>query len=238
MNGASTGRIRTISRTLERSYGPKVWRPEEDFLSQLIKTILSQNTSDTNSLRAFRQLRKRFPAWSDVHRAPRRQVAAAIRSGGLANIKAGRIKAILQQVFLEHPDGDLSFLESWPTERIREYLGRFVGVGEKTIACVLLFALGRPVMPVDTHVRRVSLRLGLIPPQSDAVQAHRLLQDAVPAALVYAFHLHLIEHGRTICRARKPLCGRCPLQDHCSACRERWPEIFSGPSSCRSTEPS
>jgi len=238
MSGGSAGRIRSISRTLEHSYGPKIWRPEEDVLSQLIKTILSQNTTDTNSLKAFQQLRERFTAWSDVHRASRRQVAAAIRSGGLADIKAGRIKAILQQVFLEHPDGDLSFFESWPTGRIREYLGRFVGVGEKTIACVLLFALGRPVMPVDTHVRRVSRRLGLIPPQSDAVQAHRLLQDAVPASLVYAFHLHLIEHGRTICRARKPLCGRCPLQDRCVACRESWPQILSGGSTRRSAEPS
>jgi endonuclease-3 len=225
MTDRSEPRIRAIATVLEGTYGRKKWRPREDILSQLIKTILSQNTTDSNSLRAFQRLRERFPTWLRVHQATRRQVAAAIRSGGLADIKAGRIKSILGQIYREHPDGDLSFLEHWSTERIREYLGRFVGVGEKTIACVLLFALGRPVMPVDTHVRRVSQRLGLIPAQADAVRAHRLLQDAVPAPLVYAFHLNLIEHGRTICRARRPLCGRCPLQNHCLAYRQRWPQI-------------
>jgi len=225
MTGRSATRIRTIAGILDRTYGPRTWRPEEDVLGQLIKTILSQNTSDTNSLRAFHRLRQRFPSWSQVHRARRHQVADAIRSGGLADIKAGRIKAILRHIYREHPQGDLSFLESWPTDRIRDYLGRFEGVGEKTIACVLLFALGRPVMPVDTHVRRVSQRLGLIPPETDAARAHRLLQEAVPASLVYAFHLHLIEHGRAVCRARKPICGRCPLRRHCQAFRERWLQI-------------
>jgi len=225
MAGGPSSRIRSIAGILERTYGPRTWRPGEDVLSQLIKTILSQNTSDTNSLRAFHRLRQKYPAWQDVHRATIRQVADAIRSGGLADIKAGRIKAILGQIYREHPDGDLSFLTDWPTGRIREYLERFQGVGEKTVACVLLFALGRPVMPVDTHVRRVSQRLGLIPPRTDAAGAHRLLQEAVPASLVYAFHLHLIEHGRKLCRARKPLCGQCPLGDRCLAYREHWPQI-------------
>jgi len=226
MAGRSAARIRAIAGILERTYGPQTWQPEEDILSQLIKTILSQNTSDTNSLRAFHQLRQRFPTWQQVHRASLRQVADAIRSGGLADIKAGRIKTILGRIHREHPEGGLSFLESWPTDRIREYLGRFEGVGEKTIACVLLFALGRPVMPVDTHVRRVSQRLGLIPPKTDAAKAHHLLQEAVPASLVYAFHLHLIEHGRAICRPRKPLCVRCPLRRYCLAYQERWPQIY------------
>ena len=225
MTGGSGTRIRAITGILERTYGPKTWWPDEDVLSQLIKTILSQNTSDVNSLRAYGQLRRRFPAWDEVHRAPRRRVADTIRSGGLADIKAARIKAILRHIYREHPDGDLSFLEGWPTGRIREYLERFEGVGEKTIACVLLFALGRPVMPVDTHVRRVSQRLGLIPPETDAARAHRLLQKVVPASLVYSFHLNLIEHGRTICRARKPLCERCPLGKRCPAYHQGRPQI-------------
>lgn len=225
MTGRSEAGIRAMAGILERTYGSRRWRPDEDVLSQLIKTILSQNTSDTNSLRAFRQLRRRYPTWDRVHQASRRQVADAIRSGGLADVKAGRIKTILRQIYREHPDGDLSFMNSWPTERIREYLGRFKGVGEKTIACVLLFALGRPVIPVDTHVRRVSRRLGLIPPKTDTAAAHRLMQEAVPASLVYSFHLHLIEHGRKICRARRPLCDRCPLQERCLAYQERWPQI-------------
>jgi len=225
MTRRSSAEIRALAGTLERIYGPRTWQPDEDVLSQLVKTILSQNTSDINSLRAFRALRERYPDWDDVRRAPRGRVAETIRSGGLANIKAGRIKAILRRIYREHPDGDLSFLERWPTGRIREYLERFEGVGEKTVACVLLFALGRPVMPVDTHVRRVSRRLGLIPPETDADGAHRLLQEAVPASLVYAFHLHLIEHGRKTCRARKPLCSRCRLAERCRARRERWPRI-------------
>jgi endonuclease-3 len=221
----SAARIRAIAGILERTYGPRIWRPGEDILGQLIKTILSQNTSDINSLRAFHRLRQRFPDWRQVHRAGRRQVADAIRSGGLADIKAGRIKAILKRIYREHPRDGLSFLESWPTDRIRKYLGSFPGVGEKTIACVLLFAMGRPVMPVDTHVRRVSQRLGLIPRGTDAATAHRLLQEAVPAPLVYAFHLHLIAHGRAICRARKPFCDRCPLRRRCPAYREGWPQL-------------
>jgi len=221
----SSARIRAVAEILQRTYGLRSWQPEEDILSQLIKTILSQNTSDTNSLRAFHRLRERYPAWHEVHRATRFQVADAIRSGGLADIKAGRIKKILTQIYRECPDGDLTFLESWTTDRIRQYLRRFEGVGEKTIACVLLFAMGRPVMPVDTHVRRVSQRLGLIPPKTDAIAAHRLLQEAVPPSLVYSFHLHLIEHGRKLCRARKPLCRQCPLRKDCRAYREGWPQI-------------
>jgi endonuclease-3 len=209
-------RIRNISKILESTYGPKAWSRGDDPLSQLIKTILSQNTSDTNSLRAFQNLRERFPTWPQVNRAGIREVADAIRSGGLAQIKARRIKAILTQICREHPDCDLSFLGEWPTERIKDFLGRFAGVGEKTIACVLLFALNRPVLPVDTHILRVSKRLGLIPPQATADKAHRLLQSAVPQDLVYPFHLNLIEHGRAVCAARNPACEGCPLHRLCS----------------------
>jgi endonuclease-3 len=219
-------KVRRLSRILDRIYGPRTWQPGDDVLDQLIKTILSQNTSDTNSLRAFHSLRERFPTWDDVHRASPGQVTAAIRSGGLARIKAGRIKTILDQICREQSGCDLSFLRRWSTDRVREYLAGFTGVGEKTIACVLLFALGRPVMPVDTHVQRVGQRLGLIPPRANAAQAHALLQDIVPADLVYALHLHLIEHGRAVCKARKPRCGNCSLRVPCTAYRQRWPQIL------------
>ena len=211
------GKIRSIAKILEDLYGPKVWTKRDDPLSQLIKTVLSQNTSDANSLRAFQNLRERFSTWPEVHRASVRRVASAIRTGGLAQIKAVRIKGMLAQICREHPDCDLSFLEGWPTEQIRDYLAQFTGVGEKTIACVLLFALNRPVMPVDTHVLRVSKRLGLISLQTSANRAHQLLQASVPEDLVYSLHLNLIQHGRTACKARNPSCERCALRHECSA---------------------
>jgi len=210
-------RIERIALALESEYGPKVWRRKDDPLSQLIKTILSQNTTDTNSLRAFDNLRSRFPTWAQANEAPVKEVADTIRGGGLARIKAERIKKILAQVCETHPGCDLSFLSGWPTDRIKEFLGQFIGVGEKTIACVLLFALGRAVMPVDTHILRVSKRLGLIPERTDAPKAHQLLQAAVPADLVYPFHLNLIQHGRRTCKARGPACQRCVLRRKCPA---------------------
>lgn len=210
-------RIRRIAELLAKEYGPKAWRKGGDPLSELIKTILSQNTTDTNSLRAFQSLRERFPTWPQVNRAGVQEVADAIRRGGLAQIKARRIKEVLAQICGVYPDCGLSFLSDWSTKRIRDFLAGFTGVGEKTIACVLLFSLNRPVMPVDTHVLRVSKRLGLLPLQATAEKAHRLLQTAVSEDLVYSLHLNLIEHGRAICKARNPACGRCVLRRVCSA---------------------
>jgi len=211
------GKIRWIAGVLEKEYGSKVWKKGDDFLSQLIKTILSQNTTDANSQRAFQTLRERFPTWPQMHGASIHEVADAIWSGGLARIKARRIKDILAQICRKYPHCDLSFLSSWPTERIRLFLEGFTGVGEKTIACVLLFALNRPVMPVDTHVLRVSKRLGWIPLTAGAKRAHQLLQAMIPQNLVYPLHLNLIEHGRTICKARNPNCERCSLRSACLA---------------------
>ncbi len=208
-------KIRKIARILEREHGPKTWSKRHDPLSQLIMTILSQNTTDTNSQRAFQSLKEQFPDWLQVHQAQVQDVAKAIRCGGLAQIKAHRIKEVLAQICREHADCDLSFLRDWPTERIKVFLAQFAGVGEKTIACVLLFALNRPVMPVDTHVLRVSRRLGLMPPQTRAGKAHQLLQAAVPKDLVYPFHLNLIQHGRMTCKARNPACDRCSLSREC-----------------------
>ncbi|KPL19885.1 MAG: hypothetical protein AMJ92_01440 [candidate division Zixibacteria bacterium SM23_81] len=210
-------KIRRIADLLEEVYGPKRWERKVDPLSQLIKTILSQNTTDSNSLRAFQNLRERFPTWLQVHNASVQDVAKAIRSGGLAQIKARRIKEILVQICHQYADCDLSFLSGWPTWRIRDFLAQFTGVGEKTIACVLLFSLGRPVMPVDTHVLRVSKRLGLLPQEANASRAHHLLQAVVPANLVYSFHLNLIQHGRTTCKARNPSCKGCSLRRLCPA---------------------
>ena len=208
-------RIKSISLKLEKTYGKKRWKVRDDPLSELIATILSQNTSDQNSHRAYASLRSRFSTWEQVRRARARTIAAAIRSGGLADVKAERIKNILNQIHKDHRDLDLSFLKTWRTERIREYLGSFKGVGDKTIACVLLFALKRPVMPVDTHVWRVSRRIGLVPVKADPKRTETILEGLVPGKMVYQFHMNLIAHGRNVCKATNPGCRECVLLENC-----------------------
>ena len=208
-------RIKNLSLELEKTYGKKRWKVHADPLSELIATILSQNTSDHNSHKAFSNLRSEFKTWDKVRRAGVRKIADTIRSGGLADVKAKRIKDILNQIYGENHALDLSFLKRWRTERIKGYLRRFKGVGEKTISCVLLFSLRRPVMPVDTHVLRVSKRLGLVPKKSNASKAEVILEEFVPENLVYQFHLNLIEHGRNICHATNPRCEGCVLLQNC-----------------------
>ena len=208
-------RIETISHKLEKIYGKKKWVVHYDPLSELIATILSQNTSDHNSHRAYASLRSRFKSWDQVRRANVRTLAAAIRSGGLADIKAQRIKNILHQIHQDNHATDLGFLKRWSTQRVREYLSKFKGVGEKTIACVLLFSLKKPVMPVDTHVLRVSRRLGLVSQKTNAQRAEEILEEFVPGNEIYQFHLNLIQHGRNVCKAANPRCERCVLFENC-----------------------
>ncbi len=208
-------RIGALEKLLEKEYGKKVLRPTHDPLSELVATILSQNTSDVNSHRAYRNLRDTFKTWEALKSAPVSRIARTIKIGGLEQIKAERIKQILIQIYKERGRVSLSFLSRWDTEKTRDYLANFKGVGDKTIACVLLFALGRPVLPVDTHILRVSKRLGLIPWKTNSKGAHILLQKMIPPELVYPLHLNLIEHGRKICKARNPLCGQCVLFQKC-----------------------
>jgi endonuclease-3 len=193
--GAASLSPREIIGRLSEAYGEREWRSHGDAVTELVLTILSQNTSDTNSGRAFMRLRARFPAWDDVMDAPPEEIEAAIAVGGLARVKAPRIKAVLPEA--------------------KEWLRSLPGVGPKTAACVLMFALGLPVMPVDTHVHRVSMRLGLVPAKATAEQAHDLLEALLDPAEVYPLHILLIKHGRRLCRARRPLCGQCPLMDAC-----------------------
>jgi endonuclease-3 len=208
-------KMRELSKLLEAEYGKKAWRSDGDPLSVLIATILSQNTSDSNSHRAFAGLRSKFKDWEEVRRAKVRSIAAAIRSGGLADIKALRIKNILNQMYEEKGDLDLSFLRRWRTDKIKDWLKGFKGVGDKTVACVLLFSLKRPALPVDTHVLRVSRRLGLVPQNSSAAKAEALLEELVPGKRIYQFHLNLIAHGRMVCKAANPLCRGCVLLENC-----------------------
>lgn len=211
----NSNRINILTNSLEREYGKKYLKPSFDPLSELIATILSQNTSDHNSHRAFRNLKSSFKSWEELRKAPQNKVIRSINIGGLEKIKAIRIKKILDQIYKERGNLSLSFLKKWDTEKIRGYLSQFLGVGDKTIACVLLFSLGRLVLPVDTHILRVSKRLGLLSLKSDSKKAHQNLQKIIPPNLVYPFHLNLIEHGRKICKARIPLCGDCVLLKIC-----------------------
>jgi len=208
-------RIATICRRLERTYGPVAPPEPRPVLDALVAAILSQNTSDRNSRAAMQQLCRRLPDWDAVRRARVRTIAAAIERGGLADRKAPRIKAILQSLHRDRGGLSLEFLHDLPDDEAMDYLTAFDGVGPKTAACVLLFACRKPVLPVDTHVHRVSRRLGLIGPKVDAAKAHDDLAAMVPARLVLEFHVGLIRHGRQRCTARNPRCEGCVLFDRC-----------------------
>jgi endonuclease-3 len=208
-------RVRTIERRLRKRFGPLEPPRRTDPLEELILTVLSQHTSDLNAGRAFEALRDAFPSWEDVVRAKPERVADVIRSGGLANTKAPRIQQILREIRERQGRYDLSFLRRRTDEEAREYLTSLPGVGPKTAAVVMSFSLGRAAMPVDTHVHRVSGRLGLIPPKTSADKAHRLLEDLVLPELRTSLHVGLIQLGREICKAGRPRCEECPLVDLC-----------------------
>ncbi|MBW3622167.1 MAG: endonuclease III [Armatimonadetes bacterium] len=204
-----------VSRILDDFYGRPLWYERRDPLSELVLTFLSQATSDTNSHRAFESLRSRFPDWAEVAEAPTEAVVDAIRSGGLANQKAPRIQAVLREIHSTEGEYSLDRLHGFSTEDAVVYLKQFHGVGPKTLACVLLFSMGRPVLPVDTHVHRVTTRLRLVPPRTSADRAHSLLQTLIPPYETYAFHVRFIRHGRRICHSQKPECPVCPLLEEC-----------------------
>ena len=205
-----------VHQKLVEKYGEPVRNPEKDPLSQLINTILSQNTNDKNRDLAFKRLRQRFPTWEDVRDAPEDEDIKAIRPAGLAPTKAPRIQAILKKLSEEQDALSLDFLRDLSLEKAKRWLLDLKGVGPKTAAIVLLFSLGRPAFPVDTHVHRVSTRLGLIPENVSREKAHTLLEALVPEDAYYPFHLNLIRHGRETCTARAPQCDICELRTLCN----------------------
>jgi len=201
-----------VLRRLEASYGRPAWEAVHSPLEELVLTILSQHTSDANCERAFASLRHAFPTWDQVATASDEQIADAIRGGGLAKVKAPRIKMVVTQVLSTHALDDL---DSLTLSDAKSRLRSLPGVGPKTAACVLLFACGRPALPVDTHVYRVSRRIGLIDTTVSAEQAHDQLEPLLNECDVYSFHMNMILHGRTICRARSPRCTECSVVDLC-----------------------
>jgi endonuclease III len=211
--------IGEILKLLEKQYGKRQLIPHNDPVSELVLTILSQNTADTNSRPAFKALREAFPDYDQITEASLEEIEQPIKGGGLARIKAQRIREALREIKRKRGKLDLEFLKNLPLAEAREWLIELPGVGYKTASCVLLFALGRPALPVDTHVFRVSRRLGLVRENASLMEAHTRLAELVPSADVYEFHVLIIEHGRSICLARSPNCSLCVLENLCPGAR-------------------
>ena len=206
-----------MQRRLRKQQGPFEPKPQLPVLDELILTVLSQHTSDINRDRAFSGLKARFPSWESVLEAEPVEVADAIRPGGIADVKAGRIQAILAEIGRREGGLDLSRFATMSDQAVAAYLCELPGVGPKTAACVLVFSMGRPAFPIDTHVHRIAIRLGWIEEKTSAERAHRELAPKVPADIRYDLHVALIDHGRAVCKPHTPLCSDCVLFDLCAA---------------------
>jgi endonuclease-3 len=207
-------RARLVHQHLLSFYGTPACNPLPP-LDELVSTILSQNTNDANRDRAYHSLRLRFPQWEAVRDAPEADVIDAIRSAGLANQKGPRIQHILREITALRGELSLNFLKDLPPAEVHDWLSQFKGVGPKTTAIVMLFSLGMPAFPVDTHIYRVSGRIGLRPDGMTVEDAHDHLAGLFPPETYYAAHLNIIRLGREVCHARRPSCSICPLQDLC-----------------------
>lgn len=214
-----------IYELLLAAYGIPQNVPDYDPLGGLIATILSQHTSDVNSERAYLQLVATYPTWEAVRDTETYKIAVAIKSGGLANIKAVRIQDVLHTLTeRQQEQGGTKTLAAYlfdelakrTTEEAVRYLRMLPGVGPKTAACVLMFHLARPAFPIDTHVGRILRRLGIIGPKVSMDMAHRIMEQVLPQEWVYPLHVNLIRHGRQICHAQRPECSRCPLYGECA----------------------
>lgn len=210
-------RVRAIRDRLRKVYGIPLAKPHGHPIAELILTVLSQSTNDRNRDVAYLALRDRFPLWEEVRDAPVPEIEAAIRPGGISKIKSVRIKQILEAISDTSPEGDLSldWLNGLSVEEAQRYLTSLPGVGRKTAACVLLFALGMHDVPVDTHVSRVSTRLGLFRPGAPFEEMHDVMLGFTPRGEELELHLNLLRHGRRTCHARKPMCSGCVLESIC-----------------------
>ncbi len=216
-----------VHRRLLDAYGNPDWRPHYPPLEELIITTLAQNSTDHNAAIAYRRLRERFPTWEAVMTAPVEEVIDAVRPAGLGGQKGPRIQAILRKVWAERGDFDLGFLGEMSTEDAEAWLTSIKGVGHKTASIVLLFCFNRPTFPVDTHVSRVSKRLGVVPPRANTRQIRAIWETLVPPEWYYPLHLNLIRHGRQVCKARNPQCETCVLRERCDYIREEGKRTWS-----------
>jgi endonuclease-3 len=209
-------KYRAVRQSLTKLYGAPTWRQHLPPVDELVSTILSQSTTDLNRDKGFDALKARYPSWEAVRDAPQQDVIATIRPAGLANQKGPRIQAALRTVTEREGKLSLDHLAEMPINEAKVWLTSIDGVGPKTAAIILCFAFGLPAFPVDTHVHRVTGRLGLIPAKMTAEKAHGWLEGIVPEEDYYAFHLQVIQHGREVCDARRPKCETCPLRPECN----------------------
>jgi len=221
---------------LEAEYGRLRFIPRFDPMEELVSCILSQHTSDRSSFPAFTQLMARYGSWEAIAAAPRQELADTIRGAGLANQKAKSIQESLRLIHERSGAYSLTDLATMSDREAREWLESLPGVGPKTAAIVLCFGFGRHAIPVDTHVHRVCLRLGIIPPKTDANRAHDVLLDRVPVGLAFRFHTALIQHGRLTCQAKTPACHRCRIADRCALFQQEQAGVPRTQSSSRSTK--
>ena len=214
-------RISNITKALEERFGIPVWNGPSNPLDSFVKTVLSQNTNDLNRDRAYESLRKKYPSWENVMRARAGNIAGAIRVGGLANQKSQRIKAILNWLKKEYGELTLDSICEMDFDRAYERFGHLKGVGVKTLAVVLMFACGKDVFPVDTHVHRLCRRLGLVPMNVTADKTFELMRGRVPRGKSYSLHMNMLVLGRTICHPGNPKCNECPVLNYCPFGQEK-----------------
>jgi endonuclease III len=207
-------RVRAIRDRLRELYGRPVNHPHGHPIAELVRTVLSQNTNDRNRDVAYERLRARFPTWVGVRDAPTDEVEEAIRPGGLSQTKAPRIQEILRLLPLDDNEPTLDWLADADRDEALAFLTELPGVGRKTAACVMIFALGRPEIPVDVHVYRVGGRLGLFPPKASFERAHDEMLAITDPDDAYELHINLITHGRRVCRPT-PRCEICALRRMC-----------------------
>jgi endonuclease-3 len=217
-------KVKTVISKLDEFYGVKYWKRWREPVGELVRTILSQNTTDKNSLRAYANLIDAFKTWDEILDADEVEIAEPIKSGGLANIKAKKIKKSLMEIKKREGKIDLEFLADYKLGAAEEYLVSLDGVGPKTAACVLIFSFNFPIMPVDTHVHRLSNRIGLVTTKTRE-KTQEAMKDIIPEKNIYSFHLNLIEHGRKVCKASKPLCSECFLTEFCDYFQENIKKI-------------
>lgn len=220
MNMSTEERIREINQRLLEYYGEPEQPDSLSGMEYLVETILSQNTNDVNRDKAFKNFQEKYNSWEEVEKADREELTETIRVAGLGPTKAERIQEALKIIREERGEYSLEFIDDMDIEEGKKWLTKIPGIGPKTAAIILCFHFGKPVIPVDTHVHRVSKRLGLIPENASREKAHELLEEEVPDDIKYEFHRLLIDHGREFCKARNAKCCEGPLADLCSNCEK------------------
>lgn len=212
MNPSAPDLIPEIHLRLEAHYGPRQWKSAQDPVDVLVETILSQSTTDHNRDMAFKNLKATYAGWDEVIGISKEELAETIRFAGLHHQKAERIQTALKTLLKEQGTFSLDYLKSMAVDEAVKELTRLPGVGKKTAGIILTFALNMPYFAVDTHINRITRRLGWVPPKKDP---HDVMNDLVPDDLKGPFHIQLVTHGRQTCKARKPLCDACVINKFC-----------------------